>query len=67
MEWVIGSVCLVALYIAVMAITLFRRKADEDEEELDNFSGVLDVKRKAKDKLNSDPGYTKRVQDKFND
>ena len=67
MEWVVGSVCLVALYIAIIAITLFRRKLDESEEEIDNFSGVLDVKRNAKDKLNSDSEYTKRVQDKFND
>lgn len=67
MEWVIGSVCLVALYIAIMAITLFRRKADESQNELDDFSGVLDVKREIKDKLDTDREYINKLHDNFND
>jgi len=67
MEWVIGSVCLVALYIAIMAITLFRRKSDENQDELDDFSGVLDVKREVQDKLDSDLDYINKLHEKFND
>lgn len=69
MEWVFGIIG-VSLVIGLPwwllhGATNNRLKAAE--KELEQWGGVTDVRRKARDKLASDPDYAKRVQDEFND
>lgn len=69
MSWFVGFLGLAVLFIiwfvAGLAGSAARREAAR--EELDEWSGVIDVKRETRDRLASDPDYAKRVQDDFND
>ena len=69
MSWLFGllgfAVLFLIWFVAGLAGNSARREALE--RELDEWSGVTDVKRKTRDKLDSDSDYIKRVQDEFND
>jgi len=67
MEWLIGFISLGVLYVAIVTISLFRRRTDEEQEKLEEFSGVLDVKREVKNKLDTDLDYVNKLHDTFND
>jgi len=67
MEWLIGLISLGGLWLVIVVVGLFRQRIDTAEQELEDWSGVLDVRRKTRDKLDSDPQYTERVQNEFND
>lgn len=67
MEWLIGLISLGGLWLVIVVVGLFRQRIDTAEQELEEWSGVLDVRRKTRDKLDSDPQYTERVQNEFND
>ena len=60
-----GIVLVMILVIWVKGLTSDRRK--DIEEDLENWSGVLDVKREVKDKLDSDLDYINKLHEKFND
>ena len=66
-EWLIGLISLGGLWLVIVVVGLFRQRIDTAEQELEDWSGVLDVRRKTRDKLDSDPQYTERVQNEFND
>jgi hypothetical protein len=69
MSWLVGflglGVLFIIWFVAGLAGNSARREAAQ--QELDEWSGVTDVKRETRDKLASDPDYAKRVQDDFND
>jgi len=67
MEWLIGFISLGVLYVVIVTISLFRRRTDEEQEKLEEFSGVLDVKREVKNKLDTDLDYVNKLHDTFND
>lgn len=67
MKWLIGFISLGVLYVAIVTISLFRRRTDEEREKLEEFSGVLDVKREVKNKLDTDLDYVNKLHDTFND
>lgn len=61
---------ILALVIIGGLVMLFnsssRNRAKDLEQELEDWEGVTDVRRKTRDNL-ANPDYVKRVQDKFND
>jgi len=69
MAWLLGllgfAVLFIIWFVAGLAGNSARREAAQ--QELDEWSGVTDVKRETRDKLDSDSDYAKRVQDEFND
>jgi hypothetical protein len=67
MEWLIGVLALVIAFFAWLLHGATNNRMKDKEQELEEWSGVTDVRRKTRDKLASDPDYVERVQDKFND
>lgn len=69
MSWFVGllglGVLFIIWFVAGLAGNSARREAAQ--QELDEWSGVTDVKRETRDNLAGDPDYAKRVQDEFND
>ena len=61
-----GLVFLVALLAWLLHGATNNRLRDK-EDELDDWNGTLDVRRRVRDELDNDPQYTDRVQDEFND
>lgn len=58
------------LLVALFAWLLYgatNNRMQDKMDELDEWEGTLDVRRKTSDKLDCDPQYTERVQDEFND
>ena len=66
MDVILGLVILgvIGMFWFIAGLTNDRRR--RDKREFDEFIGVIDVRRNAKDKLRDDD-YTKRVRDKYND
>lgn len=65
------EVLLMLVLVSVVVLIFFAGIASgrdrQRREELEEWEGILDVKRKTKDKLDTDGEYAKRVQDHFND
>ena len=61
-----GLAFLVALFAWLLHGATNNRLRDK-EDELDDWNGTLDIRRETRDKLDSDPQYTDRVQSEFND
>ena len=61
----VGLIVFLIWFVAGLAKSSARTK--QLEEELDEWSGVMNVKRKARNKLDTDTDYVKRVQSAFND
>lgn len=68
MGWLWPALGLVAIFFVWFVVGLAGHSARRKqlEQELEEWEGVLDVKREARDSLNN-PDYVKRVQDSFND
>ena len=65
--FIAGSVVMLILIMVIWAKGLTSNRIKEAEEELENWTGVLDVKREIKDKLDTDLDYVNRLHNKFND
>ncbi len=65
------EIILMLVLVSVIALIFFVGVASgrdrQRREELEEWEGILDVKRETKDKLNTDSEYAERVQDHFND
>ena len=66
-EYLIGGLGLIIGLLAWLLHGSQNNRLKAKDDELDEWEGVTDVRRKARDKLASDPDYAKRVQDEFND
>lgn len=66
-EVLIGLIILFVTLVLWIAYGLFNSRLEDKEKELDEFSGVYDVRRKAEDSLNNDDEYRERVRRTFND
>lgn len=66
-EWLIGVLALIIAFFGLLLHSATNSRMRAKDEELEEWSGVTDVRRKARDKLDSDPDYVKRVQDHFSD
>jgi hypothetical protein len=68
MSWLFGALGVGVLFIIWFVAGLAGKSARlrQTEQELEEWEGVMDVKREARDKLN-DPDYVKRMQNEFND
>jgi preprotein translocase subunit SecG len=62
----IGLVIVFAFFVIWLLYGLFNSRQEDLEQELDEFSGIYDARREAKNDLD-DPDYVKRLHDKFND
>lgn len=66
-EYLIGGLGLIIGLLAWLLHGAQNNRLKAKDEELEEWEGVIDVKRKARDKLASDPDYAERVQQHFND
>ena len=66
-DYVWGAVSIGVLGIVWFAFGLLNTRDKEKEAELEELSGVVNVRRNTKDKLRDDPDYAQRVRDAFND
>jgi hypothetical protein len=64
---VAGSVIFLIIFLVWWVKGLTTKREIEQEDEYEELTGVIDVKRNIKDKLRDDPGYADRVRDAFND
>lgn len=64
---VAGSVIFLIIFLVWWVKGLTTRREIEQEDEYEELTGVIDVKRNVKDKLRDDPDYADRVRDAFND
>jgi hypothetical protein len=69
MSWLFGALGIGVLFIIWFVAGLAGKSARlrQTEQELDEWEGVLDVKREARDKLKSDSDYVDKVEGRFND
>lgn len=65
--YVLGALGLIIVLLAWLLLGAQNNRLKAKDDELEQWEGVTDVKRKARDKLASDPDYAKRVQNEFND
>ena len=66
-EWLIGALAVIIALFAWLLHGATNNRLKDAEQELSDWEGVTDVRRKTRDKLADDPDYVKRVQDQFND
>lgn len=64
-EFIIGGLALLISFFAWLLHGATSNRMRDKEQELDEWSGVLDVKRKVDNDLN-DPAERKRVREKYN-
>ncbi len=64
-EFIIGGLALLISFFAYQLYGATNNRMRDKEQELDEWSGVLDVKRKVDNDLN-DPAERKRVREKYN-
>lgn len=67
MEIILGALGLIIGLLAWLLHGAMNNRIKDKDAELDQWEGVTDVRRKARDKLADDPDYARRVQDEFND
>jgi len=66
MEYLIAIVCLGVIWLAYVVIGLFKRIDHDQEQELDDWIGVTDVRREAEEAKHNNPDSIKRMRDKYN-
>ena len=66
MAWLIGIICIGVLWLVFAVVGLFKRVDDKKDQELEEWSGVTDVKREIDNKLANDREHAKRVRGKYN-
>jgi len=64
-EIILGGLVFLVALLAWLLHGATNSRLRESRHEMEEWSGVTDVKRKTRDKLH-DPDYIERVQDKFN-
>lgn len=64
---VAGGVIFLIIFLVWWVKGLTTKREMEQEDEYEELTGVIDVKRNVKDKLRDDPDYAERVRDAFND
>ncbi len=65
-EFIMGAICLGVLGIVFSFISMTKDRRKEGIRENEEFVGVIDVRRNAKNKLRDDANAIKRVRDKYN-
>lgn len=66
MEIIVTALVTAGLIIGVFLFGLMSGRNRASRDELEEWSGVMDVKRETRDKLRSDPDYVERMQNQFN-
>jgi len=66
-EWILGGLAFLVALFAWLLYGATNNRMQDKMDELNDWNGTLDVRRETRDKLDSDPQYTERVQDEFND
>ena len=64
---VAGGVIFLIIFLVWWVKGLTTKREMEQEDEYEELTGVIDVKRNVKDKLRDDPDYAERVRSAFND
>lgn len=67
MEIIWGLVALGIVYIIFSVINVFKRDRRKTLRENEEYVGVIDVRRKNKERLRTDDEYRDSVRDKYND
>ena len=67
LEFILGAVALGVIGIVWFVIGLLNVRDRDKEAQIEELSGVVNVRRNTKDKLRTDPDYAKRVRSAFND
>ena len=67
LEFILGAVALGVIGIVWFVIGLLNVRDRDKEAQIEELSGVVNVRRNTKDKLRTDPDYAKRVRNAFND
>lgn len=65
-SWLIGILALIIALFAWLLHGATGNRMRDKEQELDEWSGVTDVKREIDNKLANDPDHAKRVREKYN-
>lgn len=66
--WIVaGGITFLVIFLVWWVKGLTTKREMEQEEEYNNLSGVIDVKRDIEDKLRDDPDYAEFVRNSFND
>lgn len=66
--WIVaGGITFLVIFLVWWVKGLTTKREMEQEEEYNNLSGVIDVKRDIEDKLRNDPDYAEFVRNSFND
>lgn len=66
MEWLIGALALTIAFFAWLLHGATNNRMKDKEQEIEEWSGVIDVKREIDNKLANDREYAQRVRDKYN-
>tara|TARA_R110000803_G_scaffold210685_2_gene283176 strand:- start:2483 stop:2689 length:207 start_codon:yes stop_codon:yes gene_type:complete len=67
MDFIWGAVCLGVLGIVFLFISMTKDRRKELIREHEEFVGVIDVRRNAKNKLRDDADARDKLHDKYND
>jgi hypothetical protein len=63
----LAVLAVIGLIFFVASLAKAGERARARRRELEEWEGILDVRRETRDKLDNDPEYVKRVRDHFND
>lgn len=66
MEWLWALAILSVVGLAWLIYGLTNSRLKDAEEDLENYEGVIDVRRKAQAAKHNDPDAIKRMRDKYN-
>lgn len=67
MEYILGLIVLGVLILSFMIYSLTKQNRRKLIREQDEFVGVIDVRRKNKERLRTDDEYRNKLHDKYND
>lgn len=66
-ELILGGLALLIAFFAWLLHGATNSRLEEKDKELEEWEGVIDVRRKAEDAKYSNPDAIKRVRGKYND
>ena len=66
-EIILGGLALLVAFFAWLLHGATNSRLEEKDKELEEWSGVIDVRRKAEEAKHNDHDAVKRVRDKYND
>ena len=67
MEYILAAVALGVVVLALKMFGMTRQNRRQMLRERDEFVGVIDVRRKNKERLRTDDKYRDSLHDKYND